>query len=102
MTFKKDSIIVSKRDQRKGGSATVVWLKEDFTPGKDKLIWYHNYYDLKYKRKRRNVISYIFPKWEDGVGGSLNYLTGETWYSASKEIIRRVQKVEEEIKEGLK
>ena len=102
MTFKKDSIIVSKRDQKKGGFVTVVWLKEDYTPGKDNLIWYHNYYHLHYKRKRRKIIDYVYPEWEDGKGGSLNYLTHEAWHLASKDIIQRVEQIEKEIKEGLK
>lgn len=98
MTFKKDSIIVSSRAQKKGGKVTVIWLKEDYTPGKDDLIWYHNYYHLRYKKRRRNVIDQFYPEWQDNVGGSLNYLTSETWHLADKEIIKRVKQVEENIR----
>ena len=88
MTFKAGTYIISA----KCGSnhAQCVWLSKDFNPHTDKWITYRNWYDVYYKPHTKNVVTDVYPVYDDENGGTLSFDLSDDWHFANKHIIERI------------
>lgn len=87
MIFKKGTYIITKKEY---GHAQCVHLREDFDPHHDKLIPYINWYDVYYKPRTRNVVTDVYPVYDDESGGTLTFELSEDWHYAGNNVIKRI------------
>lgn len=87
MIFKKGTYIITERQY---DCAKCVWLSEDFDPHKDKWIPYKNWYDVYYKPRTKNVVTDVYPVYDDENGGTLSFDLSDNWHYAGKNVIGHI------------
>ena len=88
MIFKKGTYIIT---QKHGSNhAQCVWLSEDFNPHTDKWIPYRNWYDVYYKPRTKDVVTDVYPVYDDENGGTLSFELSDDWHYAGKNVIGRI------------
>lgn len=87
MIFKKGTYIITRKEYE---HAQCVHLREDFDPRNDKLIPYVNWYDVYYKPRTQNVVTDVYPVYDDENGGTLTFELSEDWHYAGNNVIKRI------------
>ena len=88
MVLKAGTYIIRRKPDYK--HAQCVWLSGDFNPRTDKWIPYRNWYDVYYKPRMKNVVTDVYPVYDDDLGGQLMADESDNWHLANRHVIGRI------------